>query len=163
LFPVYGYDKKLYGFSGRAVSKKTKLRVKDYHGLPKKHMLLGAHLIQPDDEFVILTEGLFDYANMVENGYPGLAMMCSALTDEQAEILKDIGRPVYFFHDDDKAGLEARDKVREKLCQYLPVLKVRYPAECTVETPEGDLRPPQDPAELSRKQIAKMLKDARLM
>lgn len=163
LFPVYGYDRQLYGFSGRDVTGKAKLRVKDYHGLPKKHMLLGSHLLQPNDEYVVLTEGLFDYAKMVEYGEPGVAMMCSSLTEEQAEILKDIGKPVYFFHDDDQAGLEARDTAREQLWKYVPVLKVRYPKECTVETKEGDLRPPKDPAELSRKQVRKMIQDARLM
>jgi hypothetical protein len=163
LFPVYGYDKQLYGFSGRDVTGKAKLKVKDYHGLPKKHLLLGAHLILPEDEFVIVAEGLFDYARMVEHGLPGTAIMCSGMTGQQADILKDIGKPVYFFHDDDDAGLEARERVRELLWRHLPVMKVRYPTECTVETPEGDLRPPEDPAELSKLQVEDMLADARLM
>lgn len=162
LFPVYGYDKQLYGFSGRAVDKSVKLKVKDYYGLPKAHMLLGAHLILPDDEFVIAVEGLFDYAKFVTYELPVLAFMSSTLTEHQAEIIKDIGKPLYFFHDDDKAGLDARDKAKELLWRHIPMMKVRYPRECTVETDEGDLRPPEDPAELTKDQVLEMIDDARL-
>lgn len=163
LFPVYGLDKKLYGFSGRAVRKSAKLKVKDYFGLPKKRLLLGAHLIQPDDRYVIAVEGLMDYARMRTLGFPGLAFMSSTLTQWQAEILKTIGKPVYFFHDDDVAGEDARDKARELLWRHVPVMKVRYPKDSTVVTDEGGLRPPEDPAELNAEQIEEMIADARLL
>lgn len=163
LFPVYGWDKELYGFSGRAIHKTAKLKVKDYHGLPKKRMLLGAHLVQPDDQYVVLVEGLMDYARMRTLGFPGLAFMSSTLTEWQAEILKEIGKPVYFFHDDDIAGRDARDNAKELLWRHIPVMKVRYPKDCTVETPEGDFRPPEDPAELTATQVEQMILDARLL
>lgn len=163
LFPVYGLDKKLYGFSGRATRRSAKLKVKDYFGLPKKRMLLGAHLIRPDDEYIILVEGLVDYAKMHTYGYPALAFMSSTLTPWQADIVKNIGKPVYFFHDDDTAGRDARDKAKELLWKHVPVMKVRYPKDCTVETEEGDSRPPEDPAELTADQVAEMIKDSRLL
>lgn len=163
LFPVYGYDKKLYGFSGRAIRKTAKLKVKDYYGLPKKRLLLGSHLLRGDERYVVVVEGIVDYARMVTMGYPGLAFMSSTLTPWQAEILKDIGLPVYFFHDDDQAGRDARDNAKELLWRHVPVMKVRYPTDCTVETPEGDLRPPEDPAELTEDQVAEMIADARLL
>jgi hypothetical protein len=163
LFPVYGYDKKLYGFSGRAIRSTAKLKVKDYFGLPKKRLLLGSHLLRGDERYVILVEGIVDYARMVTMGYPGMAFMSSTLTEWQAEILKEIGKPVYFFHDDDKAGKEARDNAKELLWRHIPVMKVRYPTDCTVETPEGDFRPPEDPAELTAEQVEEMIEDARLL
>ncbi len=163
LFPVYGPDKLLYGFSGRATSPTAKLRVKDYFGLPKRHLLLGSHLILPDDEYVILVEGLFDYAKLVTYGEPVMAFMSSTLTPMQAEIVKNIGKPVYFFHDNDGPGEDARDRARELLWRHVPVMKVRYPRECTVETAEGDLRQPKDPAELTQEQVREMLADARLL
>lgn len=161
LFPVYSRDGLFYGFSGRATHK-AKLKVKDYHGLPKKQLLLGAHLIV-DQPFVVLAEGLVDYARLSRWGLGVMAFMSSTLTPEQAEIVKEIGKPTYFFHDDDEAGLDARDNARELLCNHVPLMKVRYPTECTVETPEGDLRPPEDPAELSKAQVMAMIEDARLM
>ena len=163
MFPVYDRQRNLYGFSGRATNSSATLKVRDYHGLPKKKMLLGAHLIQADDQYVILAEGLFDYAKLVTYGYPAMAFMSSTLTPEQAEIVKDIGKPVYFFHDNDGPGEDARDKARALIWRHVPVMKVRYPTECTVETPEGDLRPAKDPAELTQPQVALMLAEARLL
>jgi DNA primase len=163
LFPVYDRYNALYGFTGRAVDSRVPLRIKDYYGLPKRHLLLGAHLIHPEDEYVILVEGLVDYARMVTFDQPAMAFMSSTLTPMQAEIVKDIGKPVYLFHDNDKPGLDARDRAGELLWRHVPVMKVRYPLECTVETPEGDLRPPEDPAELSKKQVEEMLEDSRLL
>ena len=163
LFPVYGLDKKLYGFSGRAIRKTARLKVKDYYGLPKRHLLLGAHLLKKDEPYVVLVEGLMDYARMRTVGQPGLAFMSSTVTEHQVEILLTIGKPVYFFHDNDTAGKDARDRVKETLCRHLPVMKVRYPTDCTVETAEGDSRPPEDPAELSASQVKEMIRDARLL
>lgn len=163
MFPVYDRAGQLFGFSGRATNPRAALKVKDYYGLPKKRMLLGSHLIQDEDEFVILVEGLFDYARMVTHGLPGMAFMSSTLTPYQAEIVKEIGKPVYFFHDNDEPGEDARDRARNLLWRHVPLMKVRYPTECTVETPEGDLRPPEDPAELSREQVLQMIQDARLL
>lgn len=163
MFPVYGLDGALYGFSGRAVRKDAVPKVKDYYGLPKRALLLGAHLLDPADRYLILVEGLFDYAKLVTYGFPAVAFMGSYLTDEQAEIVKEIGKPVYFFHDDDPPGRDARDRARELLWRYLPLMKVRYPTDTTVKMSGGGLRPPKDPAELSAKQIKKMIQNARLL
>ena len=163
LFPVYSPEKELYGFTGRAVTQGAKLRVKDYFGLPKRHLLLGSHLVQDDDEYVIVVEGLFDYARLVTFGYPAMAFMSSTLTPYQADILKAMGRPVYFFHDNDRAGEDARDNAKELLWRHLPVMKVRYPKDLCIETREGDMRQPKDPAELTEKQVATMLREARLL
>lgn len=163
LFPVYSPSKELYGFTGRAVTPHAKLRVKDYFGLPKRHLLLGSHLVQDDDDYVIVVEGLFDYAKLVTYEYPAMAFMSSTLTTHQADILKSIGKPVYFFHDNDAAGEDARDNAKELLWRHLPVMKVRYPTEECIETPEGGMRRAKDPAELTRKQVAKMIREARLL
>lgn len=162
MFPVYDRGRNLYGFTGRAVSPRVNPRIKDYFGLPKRLLLLGSHLILPDDEYVILVEGLFDYARLVTQDQPAMAFMSSTLTLAQAEIVKDIGKPVYFFHDNDIAGEDARERAKELLWRHVPVMKVRYPSEPTVETPEGDLRPPEDPGELDANQVQKMLDEARL-
>lgn len=162
LFPVYDTERRLFGFSGRAVQPTAKLRIKDYYGLPKRNLLLGAHLVGAS-EYVILVEGLFDYARMVTYGQPAMAFMSSTLTPAQAQIVKDIGKPVYFFHDNDEPGEDARERAKRLLWRYVPMMKVRYPAECTIGTPEGGLRPPEDPGELTEAQVRRMLKEARLL
>lgn len=164
LFPVYSRDGKLYGVSGRATTKRAALKVRDYHGLPKRLLLLGAHLIKDSDPYIILVEGLFDYARFVEYGMPVCAIMSSTLTPAQAEIVKDIGKPVYFFHDDDKAGRDARDRAADALAPYLPFNAVSYPRERTIRCKEtGEMRAPEDPAELSLEQVQSMLEGAEPM
>lgn len=162
LFPVKGIEGLLYGFSGRDTTGRAKLKVRDYAGLEKAKCLLGAHLIEKErPQFICLVEGLFDYANMWQQGYPGLATMTSTLTKMQADLLKDIGLPVYFFFDDDKAGDGAMKTAAEALRRHVPIMKVRYP-EIWVEdeTEEGGGHFVKDPGELLAEDIEAMLADA---
>lgn len=127
LFPVYGADKELYGYSGRATSKDAVLKVRDYYGLKKAGVVLGAHLIDPKThKYVLLTEGLFDYANGWQQGFPTLAVMHSSLTQWQAEILRDIGLPVYLFYDNDAAGRAGCKEAAEALGADVPVFLVTW-------------------------------------
>lgn len=150
LFPVYSPDKKLYGFSSRSVEDDSNLRIKDYFGLPKRHLLLGSHLLDKSDKFAILVEGLFDYAALVDKGFPALAVMHSSLTEPQATLLKNIRKTVYVMFDNDKAGFEGRRQVQKMLGNHLAVMKVKYP--------EGV----KDPAELTAPEVVKMIHTARL-
>jgi DNA primase len=163
LFPVRGRAGVLYGFTGRATSASARLKVRDYFGLQKRLLLLGAHAIEADAKYVILVEGLFDYARMREFGQPAMAFMSSTLTPAQAEIVKDIGLPVYFFHDNDEPGLDARDKAAEALCRYVPMMKVRYPKRQLRHSRTGETRGLKDPAELREDEILQMIADAKLL
>lgn len=127
LFPVYGLDKELYGYSGRATNGDALLKVRDYYGLKKAGVLLGAHLIdKTQHRFLLLTEGLFDYANGWQQGFPTLAVMHSGLTEWQAEILRDIGLPVYLFYDNDEAGRAGVKMAGDQLAMDMPVFKVSW-------------------------------------
>jgi len=133
LFPVYTPDNQLVGFTGRAVEKPGEqlpenfLKVRDYFGLRKELVLLGSHLIHPEDEFVAVVEGLFDYAKLVQIDAPVVASLHAGMTDAQAKILRGLGKPVVLFYDDDPAGREAIETAHQKLVKYLPVSKARYP------------------------------------
>jgi hypothetical protein len=163
VFPVYGRDNELYGFTGRATRKEARLKVRDYYGLPKRSVLLGQHLVKPSDRFIILVEGIIDYARMVGFDLPANAFMSSTLTDAQVEIVKDIGLPTYFFHDNDTAGLDAQKSAKKELQNYVPFLTVTYPREATVFDEElNRYRAPADPAELTLQQIEHMMDDAEL-
>ena len=96
LFPVFDTDGNLYGYSGRAIDGRVQPKVRDYHGLPKRLLLLGSHLVR-DSKFVLLTEGLFDYARGWDLGFPTVASMHSTLTEQQADILLRLNKPVYCF------------------------------------------------------------------
>lgn len=162
LFPVFGDDGELYGLSGRATHSDAKLKVRDYFGLRKAANLLGAHLIareKPDK--VLLVEGLFDYANSWEQGFPAVAVMHSTLTARQAEILRNFGLPTYLFYDDDDAGRKGCEAAGRALYKFQPVMKVRYPP-IWIEDPEGGEHLVKDPGELLAEDFEYMIHDCRL-
>lgn len=164
LFPVYSPSGAFYGYTGRATIPDAELRVRDYFGLPKRLLLLGAEFIKPStDDYVILVEGLFDFATGFSFGLPIVGSMHSGLTPQQARILKDFNIPVYVFYDDDEAGHKGVSIVREAIGAHVPVMKVRYPKDNTVlDQRSGKMRPPEDPGELLEYQFLHMIEDARL-
>ncbi len=107
LFPVRGVDKLLYGFTGRSIDDNIRPKVRDYFGLPKRHLLLGAHNFTPEKP-VLVVEGLFAYAHLHEIKadmyFNIVALLGSALTEEKANILKSWNKPVYLMLDNDDAG-----------------------------------------------------------
>lgn len=164
LFPVFGPGGEFYGFSGRAIRKDVRLKVRDYHGLPKAKCLLGAHLItQERPDKVIVVEGLFDYANAWQNGYPAVAVMHSTFTEFQARIIRDFSLPTYLMYDDDKAGKDGVSIAGPQLIKYVPVMRVRYP-KVWIEDPEeeGGGHWLKDPGECLADDFEAMITDARL-
>jgi hypothetical protein len=164
LFPVFGADGELYGLSGRDTTGEALLKVRDYFGLKKAANLLGAHLVNnPAVKRILLVEGLFDYARGWQCGQPTVAAMHSTLTVQQAQILRELGKPVYLFSDDDPAGEKMALAAGGLLCDYVPVMRVRYP-EIWIEDPEEDDggHYVADPGELEPQDFEDMIKDARL-
>lgn len=167
LFPIRGPDGELYGFSGRDVTGKAKLKVRDYQGLNKRLCVLGAHLVNNKDvDKVILVEGLFDYANAWECGQPAVAVMHSTLTPAQATILREIGKPTYLFYDNpdiDAAGADGVEIAGRQLTGYVPTMRVRYP-KIWIEDPEeregGHWL--KDPGDMMPEDFERMISDARL-
>lgn len=164
LFPVFGPEGELHGFSGRATSGEARLKVRDYHGLSKARCLLGSHLIKPQGaNKVLVVEGLFDYANAWECGQPAVAAMHSTLTEYQAQILRGIRLPTYDFYDNDDAGRKGGLALGTMLSMYQPVLKTRYP-KVWIENPEepGGGHWLKDPGEMLPEEFEEMIRDCRL-
>lgn len=138
LFPVRGEDGTLYGYSGRDTTGEAKLKVRDYFGLKKRLCVLGAHLIDPSvHKFVLVVEGLFDYANGWQCGYPTVALMHSTLTAAQRQILLNIGVPLYVLTDNDKAGRDCLKTIYDELHQELTVMECPYP-EVWIDDPDEE-------------------------
>ncbi len=118
VFPVRHTDGHLYGFTGRTILKpedypkqKSYPKVRDYLDLPKKHLLLGADLV--NDEMngelpIFVVEGLFGFAHLIEiraDHYCNpVALLGSELTPSKATIIKDWDRLTVLLPDDDPAG-----------------------------------------------------------
>jgi hypothetical protein len=162
LFPIRGADGLLYGFSGRDVSGKARLKVRDYPGLQKAHNILGANLIARDKpDKIIVVEGLFDVASVYEQGYYAAGVMHSTLTKFQAEILNDFEGAKYLFYDDDKAGDKGAATAGPLLREYAPTFDIAYP-EIWIEDPdeEGGGHLVKDPGELLADEIQEMIDHA---
>lgn len=109
VFPVRDGRGRLFGWSGRTILPNHKPKILDYHGLPKRMLILGEHMWEQGKP-VILVEGLFAYAHfhqigVVEQGLANVgALLGSTLTEEKASILKTHGLPTYLLPDPDAAG-----------------------------------------------------------
>lgn len=109
VFPVYGPEKALYGFTTRTILPPNDRRPKvlDLAGLRKERCILGEHLIQPGKPLV-LVEGLFALAHLYSIGAhevcTPVASMGSQLSVHQANILADYEETVYILYDLDSAG-----------------------------------------------------------
>lgn len=165
LFPVRTPDGRFYGYTGRATGKEEP-KVRDYLGMPKKLMLLGSQYIDTTKHrYVILVEGLFDFAILFQLGYPVVATMFSSLTPEQAAILLEFGLPVMVFFDNDTAGVDGGEVVYTTMAHHVPVLSVTYPTKKTIRVKKNSKRKrvPKDPGELTDDQIDYMIGNADLM
>lgn len=162
LFPVRGADGLLYGFSGRATQKTAYLKVRDYHGLKKSSMILGAHLAI-DCKRIVLVEGLMDYAMMHELGECGCATMHSSLTDDQANVLRNLDKPIHVLYDNDEAGRSGVPEVVKRMRGYVPLLRPKYPRVKVEDTSERGWHWLKDPAELLKEELEEMLRDSAII
>lgn len=162
LFPVRGTDGLLYGFSGRATRNTAKLKVRDYCGLSKAQMVLGAHLAI-DARRAVVVEGLVDYAMCHEHGEAGCAMMHANMTEFQAAVMQDIGKPTYLMYDNDAAGKNAVPVAVRQLRGHLPLFTTRYPKVKIEDKSERGWHWLKDPGELERDELESMLAQASLI
>lgn len=163
LFPVWCLDGNVYGMTGRATDPDARLRVRDYQGLKKRLFLLGLGRVTIKWERVILVEGLFDVARLVQYGQPVLGVMGSTLTDAQADWLIELGLPVYTMFDRDDAGQAATQVTITKLHGHLPVLTTTYPHRETWSDKKGDYELVSDPDQLMYDEVVLMIQEAELV
>jgi len=166
LFPVRDEQGRLFGFTGRAIDAETKPKIKDYHGLPKRRLILGRERWKPDRP-VIIVEGLFGYGHLVQIGTEEFAnvgaLLGSTLTEEKAQIIRSFDEKTYLFLDNDPAGdagifgplTEEGERETAKgavamLRDYVPVLVPTWP--------EGK----DDPDQLDVTEVEEMIKQTSL-
>lgn len=157
LFPMFDREGRCYGMSGRAVSPDARIKARDYHGLDKRLFLLGLNLIQDHHPYIVLVEGLFDVARLVQYGIPVLGVLGSTLTDPQMEWLIDIGKPVIMMFDNDKAGRECCRVTLNKLKHHLPVCSVKYPDREVYDEKLNQLVSVNDPDQLLYEEVVEMI------
>lgn len=168
-FPVRDVDGGLHGFTGRSVLRPEQYpynsydKVRDYLGLPKRHLILGAHLV--DDKLpIFVVEGLFGLAHLFEIGADDIcnpvALLGSDMAVPKAEMIKDWGRLTILAYDNDEGGdtglFGAYDERREKYSGEGAIDKLYGHVPLVVPSwPEGKT----DPEELTLKDVKRMMSE----
>lgn len=179
-FPVRGFAKELYGFSGRTILPDHKPKVLDYENLPKRWLILGVEFWERGRP-VVIVEGLFAYAHFHDIGvaekYNVGALLGSTLTPEKADLLRGYDEPIYWFTDPDPAGddclfgriLPGQDQMGddEEEDGELPAL-LRDRSSSALYMMNGHVPqyvpnfPVDDPDHLTMQQVARMIDTAEL-
>ena len=127
------------GFSGRSTdfyTANTNPKIRDYAGLKKRQHILGSHRWREDKRPLIIVEGLFGYAHLVELNVEKVAdigaILGSTLSDKKRDLIIDRNTRTILLIDDDEAGdlcLFGRNGAIDKLSrQNFPVYTPVWPA-----------------------------------
>ena len=128
--PVFYEDRVLAGVIGRYIDKgrKKNERYKIYGGFNRSKLLYPVDKYEDIGGTVILVEGQFDAIRMHSLGYRNtLSSMTDHLSSAQCTWITEHCDVVIYIGDNDKRGLEAREKNYEKLKGGVMFLSVDYP------------------------------------
>jgi DNA primase len=116
-------------------------------GFPKGTILVGLREAMDDigDKPLVVVEGMFDLFRVVDSGYPHVAALVgSDMTDDQAQLLISLKRPIVLMLDGDDAGRAGARRAAAKLILHSYVRAITLP--------DG-----KDPADLPTEQLRKHL------
>src|SRR5690625_2258254 len=147
VFPIHNYEGKAVAFGGRSMKKNDKIKYynsPNYKIYKKKDNLFGFSISKQaikKKRYAILFEGYFDVITAHQVGLENVvSSLGTALTIEQALLLKSITKNVVIAFDNDVAGNEASFKSAEVLRQVGCVVKI------------ATLKEGQDPDDMLRKE-----------
>lgn len=129
--PAFYPDGVLAGVIGRYISKKRKKneRYKIYD-FQRGEILYPMNHYESDDGVMIVVEGMFDAMFLHKHDHPNAqAIMGVALTPKQADLICEMCHTVIWLGDNDKRGIEGREKSRKLLGDRVKFLIVDYPDE----------------------------------
>ncbi|MDO5301705.1 MAG: DNA primase [Tissierellia bacterium] len=121
VFPIIDIRGRVIGFGGRALSKTDRAKYLNTAETPIFHKgreLFGLNLIhrQKNRDRILLVEGYMDVISLYKSGINyATASLGTALTPEQARLLKRYGERVYIAYDGDEAGTRATSRAIDVL------------------------------------------------
>ena len=112
MFPIIDAQGNVLAFGGRTLDKREPkyLNTADTPVFNKRKGVFAANLLRQQRHLdrVILVEGYMDVVSLTQYGIPGVcATLGTALTNEQARLLKKYAPQVYLAYDGDSAGQHA--------------------------------------------------------
>lgn len=137
MFPIQDAGSNYVGFGGRLLGpgEPKYLNSSESPVYSKSKLLYGLHMakhaIRKDDR-VMVVEGYFDVVRLVSAGFDWVvAPLGTALTDEQAALLRRYTKNAFLLYDSDRAGLKATFRSGDQLLRQGMSVQV-------VTLPEGE-------------------------
>ncbi|MEP6999652.1 MAG: toprim domain-containing protein, partial [bacterium] len=121
IFPIYDVSNRVAGFGGRLLGpgEPKYLNSAESPVFSKGKLLYGlnwAKLAARRDERMLVVEGFFDVVRLIGAGIESVvAPMGTALTEEQAKLIRRYTDRVFLLYDSDKAGLKATFRSGDEL------------------------------------------------
>ncbi len=137
IFPIYDVSSRVVGFGGRLLGagEPKYLNSPESPVFSKGKLLYGlnwAKLAARRDERMLVVEGFFDAVRLIGAGIESVvAPMGTALTEEQAQLIRRYASRVFLLYDSDKAGLKATFRSGDELLRQGASVQV-------VTLPEGE-------------------------
>ncbi|MEO8561275.1 MAG: DNA primase [bacterium] len=121
IFPIYDVSSRVVGFGGRLLGpgEPKYLNSSDSPLFSKGKLLYGLNWAKQAarrDERMLVVEGFFDVVRLIAAGIEAVvAPMGTALTEDQAKLVRRYTDRVYLLYDSDKAGLKATFRSGDEL------------------------------------------------
>ena len=137
MFPIYDVSSRIVGFGGRLLGpgEPKYLNSGESTIFSKGRLLYGlnwARQAARRDERMLVVEGYFDVLRLIDAGIESVvAPMGTALTEEQAKLIRRYTDRVFLLYDSDKAGLKATFRSGDELLRQGAAVQV-------VTLPEGE-------------------------
>lgn len=137
MFPIYDISNRIVGFGGRLLGpgEPKYLNSAESTIFSKGRLLYGLNWAKQAarrDERMLVVEGYFDALRLIDAGVESVvAPMGTALTEEQAKLIRRYTDRVFLLYDSDKAGLKATFRSGDELLRQGAAVQV-------VTLPEGE-------------------------
>ena len=132
IIPIKDKFGRIVAVKGRSLNLDEKLKYLLYtefgHTDPKSSGIwYGMHLELNPKKALVLTEGELDTILLKQSGLVSnvWGVMGTGITGEQIKTLSGISMPLVFFFDNDKAGIELKEKLFQKMKGLMPMYEVK--------------------------------------
>ena len=137
IFPIIDQRRNVVGFGGRVLDKSMPkyINTSDTPVFKSRNLYALQYARKSSEDYLLLVEGYIDVITLHQNGIDtAIATLGTALTDEQARILKRYKNEVIIAYDGDEAGQAATNRAIEILTDSGLNVRVLNMKDCKVLT-----------------------------
>lgn len=134
--PVHTPSSMPLGFVGRSVEGKE---FKNTPGLPKAKLLFNLHRVKLSDT-VYVVESSFDVIRLDQVGLPAVATLGANVSNIQVELLNKYFNEIYVIADNDEAGYNMLNRIRDKSSSRVTQIKLNSEYKDIGDMPDDEIR-----------------------